>query len=333
MELKTILLITDNQNNQVNGVVTTYQNITRLARNDGYEIVRITPDDFKYISAPGYPEVKLAAPFGIGELISHTDFDYVHIATEGPVGLFAKRYLDRKGIPYTTSYHTRFPEYMKRLHGVPESITWRYIQWFHKNSQTVLVPSESARIELLSHDIHQVSIWTRGIDRDHLRPSIEHIPHDQKPLALYAGRISKEKGLDRLCALQYDYHVVIVGDGPYRTELELAFPHVSFWGYLHGQQLADAYRMADVFVFPSRTDTFGLVMIEAMSMGTPVAAYPVPGPRDVITNGVNGYMRFDLGDAIQEALELPRDRVAESTKKWSWYTSWKQFETALVDAK
>jgi len=328
---KKILIITDNEPTQINGVVTTFKNIESLAYADGYDIVYLDPRQFYYVNAPGYSEVKLSWPWAIGAKIKAMEPDYIHIATEGPIGLAAKIWLSFKGWKYNTSYHTKFPEFLKEIYNIPENITWHYLRWFHKESSCILTTTETMVKDLQKHNfINKVISWTRGVNRDNLVPSQVWLRNNIKPIILYVGRVSKEKNIEAVCKLSNQYNVVIVGDGPQRFILENKYPKTYFVGYKTGTDLADWYSRANVFVFPSRTDTFGIVMIEAMSLGTPVAAYPVPGPIDVIELGT-GYMSENLVDAIENCLRLPRDRVKEISSKWTWQNSWNTFKNNLVE--
>jgi glycosyltransferase involved in cell wall biosynthesis len=328
---KKILIITDNVPEQINGVVTTFKSIETYAVLDNYNIVYLTPLQFLHFSCPGYAEVKLALPWNIGKKIEEISPDYIHIATEGPIGMFARFYLDKRGYKYNTSYHTKFPEFLKKIYRIPESWTWVYLRWFHKHSGIVLTNTSTMVESLKSHGFRGIiKQWTRGVDRETLQPTQEWNHPNTTPMLLYVGRVSKEKGIEDLCELGNVYDVVIVGDGPYRKKLETQYPKVKFVGYKQGAELADWYARADVLVFPSKVDTFGLVMIEAMSLGTPVAAYPVAGPIDVI-DGKSGYMDNSLVVAVQKCLKLPRDKVIESSEKWSWEICWKIFKKNLVE--
>lgn len=332
---KTILIITDNLPGQINGVVTTFKNLEIQANSDGYDIVYIDPRQFPHCSAPGYPEVKLSWPKGIGAKIKATDPDHVHIATEGPIGFAARLWLDRYKWKYNTSYHTKFPEFLENIYGIPQSWTYAYVRWFHKHSGRVLTTTETMVQDLKEHGFAgEVVSWSRGVDRSTLKTSHD-ITHDlafnHKPNVLNVGRVSKEKGLDDLCRLQDEFSITIVGDGPYRQELEMKYPRVKFLGYRQGSALADCYAQADVFAFPSKTDTFGIVMIESLSLGTPVAGYPVPGPIDVVEPGVNGHLDHDLAVAIRCCLNLDRETVRESSEKWTWERCWQIFRSNLVD--
>jgi glycosyltransferase involved in cell wall biosynthesis len=329
---KTILIVTDNLPDQINGVVTTYKNIEAQAIADGYNIVYLDPTKFPHINAPRYPEVKLSWVRRIGKKIKEIKPDHIHIATEGPVGLACRVWCDRKGLIYNTAYHTKFPEGMKKLLGVPEFITWAYVRWFHKHSGKVLTTTETMVNELVDHGFDGTVIpWTRGVDRDIFNPSYRTETVVNHPILVCVSRVSKEKNLDDFCELDYLNAIkIIVGDGPYRKELEAKYPDVQFVGFKTGKELAKYYAMADVFVFPSVWETFGIVMIEAMACGTPVAAYPSPGPMDVIEEGKTGFMDKDLGTAVYRCLALDRDKVLEYSMVWSWEHCWKIFKDNLV---
>jgi glycosyltransferase involved in cell wall biosynthesis len=327
---KKILIITDNVPEQINGVVTTFKSIETHAVLDGYNIVYLTPLQFVHFSCPGYAEVKLAFPWKIGKKIEEISPDYIHIATEGPIGLYARFYLDKRGYRYNTSYHTKFPEFLKKIYYIPEFITWSYLRFFHKHSGIVLANTQRTVEQLKKHGFtSDIVSWTRGVDRENLKPSTTYV-FNKKPIVLYVGRVSKEKNLEALCEMHYTYNIEIVGDGPLRKKLQEKYPRVKFLGYQTGTELANSYARADVFCFPSKTDTFGIVMIEAMSLGTPVAAYPVDGPLDVISK-YSGHMDNNLHKAILECLKLDRNKVEEASKKWTWEECWKIFKNNLVE--
>jgi len=331
--VKKILIITDNLPNQINGVVTTYSNIEACALRDSYQFVYITPGDFSHVDCPIYNEVKLALPRKMGEKIEEIGADYYHIATEGPVGLWARKYLTKHHIRYNTAYHTKFPEGLYTLLGIPESITWRYIKWFHKHTGRVLTTTESMVRQLESKGLRgNIIPWTRGVDRSVFRPELR-TKRAGEVVLVCVSRVSKEKNLDDFCSLDYfGARKIMVGDGPYRAELEEKYPNVEFVGFKRGDELATYYANADVFVFPSRWETFGIVMIEAMACGTPVAAYPVQGPQDVVDHGRTGYLRDNLKQAITECLILDRNDVILGSQRWSWDAAWTIFRDNLIEA-
>lgn len=329
--MRKILIITDNLQDQVNGVVTTFKNLSQVGNSDGYDIVYISPRDFPHTSTPRYPEVKISWPKGIGRLIEEIKPSHIHIATEGPIGLAGRLYCDRKGYKYNTSYHTKFPEFINKIYHVPMSWTYAYLRWFHKHSGRVLTTTKTMVQELKDHGFKgDIIPWTRGVDREIFWPMQYRMNRD-KPLLICVSRLSKEKGLDDFCSLEYDARKVVVGDGPYRNELEAKYPDVEFVGVKQGKALAEYYQQADCFVFPSRTDTFGIVIIESLACGTPVAAYPVPGPIDILENNVTGYMDEDLTTAVDTALAIDRKLVYKNSMDWTWESCWDIFKRNLIE--
>lgn len=328
---KTILVVTDNVPDQVNGVVTTFKNLEDQASLAGDRIVYLDPGKFPHCACPGYPEVKISWPNGISKKIKAIQPDYIHIATEGPVGFFARWWCERNHVPYNTSFHTDFAKFLKKLYHVPESWTWWYLRWFHKNSHRVLVTTESIRRDLEARGFDNLIVWTRGVDRtifnSHYRTDIE----GNRLVLLNVGRVSKEKGLDDFCELQYPGATkIIVGDGPYRAELQHRYPEITFAGSRSGTDLARYFAQADVFVFPSRSDTFGVVIIESLACGTPVAAYPVAGPVDIIESEVTGYLSNDLQSAVNQCLRLDRSTIEDASLRWTWSECWRIFRENLV---
>jgi glycosyltransferase involved in cell wall biosynthesis len=331
---KTILIITDNLPNQINGVVTTYKNIEACAIRDNYRVVYLDPGRFRYVDCPGYNEVKIAFPWKMGQIFEEINPDHIHIATEGPVGLCARQYLDKRGYRYNTAYHTKFPEGIRKLFGVPEAITWPLVRWFHKHSGKVLTTTTTMVNELKEQGFGtEVIPWTRGVDRTIFKP--EHRAETVSKYILCVSRVSKEKNLEAFFELDYPgYLKVMVGDGPMLETYKKKYPDVHFTGYKTGIDLARYYANAEVFVFPSQWETFGIVMIEAMACGTPVAAYSVTGPKDVIEEGLTGYMSsLDQGlvISVDKCLQLDRKKVVEGSKRWSWENAWQIFKNNLVD--
>ena len=329
--MKTVLIITDNLPDQINGVVTTYSNIETCALRDGYCFVYITPGDFSYIDCPVYHEVKIAYPRAMGKKIAEIRPDYIHVATEGPIGLWARKYLSKHHIRHNTAYHTKFPEGLKTLLGIPESMTWRYVRWFHKHSGKVLTTTDTMVQDLRSHGFDgEVIPWTRGVDREVFNTRQRHEYSDMTTLVC-VSRVSKEKNLEDFFKLTYPRsRKIMVGDGPMLETYKKQYPDVEFVGFKTGQDLAIYYANADVFVFPSRWETFGLVMIEAMACGTPVAAYPCAGPLDVVEPGITGFMDLDLASAVHRCMALDRDKVLQGSQRWSWQRAWTIFRDNLV---
>jgi glycosyltransferase involved in cell wall biosynthesis len=327
---KTILIVTDNLPEQINGVVTTYKNLEAQAVADGYNIVYLDPSRFPHVNAPRYPEVKLSWVRKIGRKIKEIQPDHIHIATEGPVGLACRVWCDRKNLTYNTAYHTKFPEGIKKLLGIPEFITWSYVRWFHKHSGKVLTTTETMVNDLVDHGFDGTVIsWTRGVDREIFNPQ-RRVETTSKYLVC-VSRVSKEKNLEDFLEMDFPgYLKVMVGDGPMLETYRKKYPEVHFTGFKTGIQLAEYYANAEAFVFPSRWETFGIVMIEAMACGTPVAAFPAAGPMDVIEEGKTGFMDKDLSTAVYRCLGLDRDKVLEYSMKWSWEHCWKIFKDNLV---
>ena len=324
-----ILVATDNLRDQINGVAVTFKHLAIQAENSGYQMHFIDPSQFWNFSFPAYKEIKLALPYGISRKIESIRPDYIHIATEGPIGLATKLYCDRNNIAYNTSYHTKFPEYLK-LYRIPVDLTYRYMRWFHKHSGVVLTTTERM-CELLKTKQFESPVipWTRGVDRSNIKPRTNKTLN-VKPIVLYVGRVSPEKNLEELLKLQNKYYIIVVGDGPSRVELESKYRNAMFVGYKTGEELFKYYAKADVFCFPSKTDTFGIVMIEAMSCGTPIAAYPIDGPLDIVEDGVTGFLGDDLNESIKKCLQLDRSKIVPESEKWTWENCWCIFEKNLT---
>jgi glycosyltransferase involved in cell wall biosynthesis len=237
------------------------------------------------------------------------------------------------GIPHNTAYHTKFPEGLRKLFGIPESLTWRFVRWFHKHSGKVLTTTDSMVAELKAHGFSgEVIPWTRGVDRDIFYPRKRE--SDPKYILVCVARVSKEKNLEDFFELDYPgARKIMVGDGPMLETYKKKYPDVEFVGFKTGPDLAYYYNLADVFVFPSQWETFGIVMIEAMACGTPVAAYPCQGPEDVIDEGVTGCMNDDLKQAVKDALMLDRTKVWQGSGRWTWDRAWEIFRDNLISVK
>lgn len=334
IEAVRIAIVTDAWEPQVNGVVRTLQSVRRVLESQGHQVLVVSPDKFYSLPCPTYPEIRLAitSVAAVGAMLEEFAPNAIHLATEGPLCVAARRWCLRQKRPFTTAYHTQFPDYVSARSGVPAEWIWRYIRWFHTPSATILASTASIRQSLVDHGLPQVRHWGRGVDLAHFHPGIA--PHPRmadlpKPAMLYVGRVAVEKNLEAFLSVDRPGTKVVVGDGPARAMLEARYPDAVFLGAQFGTDLASAYAGADVFVFPSRTDTFGLVMIEALACGTPVAAYPVTGPVDVLTPET-GVMDEDLGTAIDKALTLDRAACAAYGRSFTWEASARQFLTALV---
>ena len=332
--MKKLLIVTDAWSPQTNGVVTTLNRVIEQLASRGIQTEVIHPGLFKTVPTPGYAEIRMAwNPWKFGRLYRQVQPDYVHIATEGTLGCWARCWLKRRKLAFTTSLHTRFPEYInERLPLVPLSWGYGFLRWFHRAAVTTLVTTASCRDDLESKGFTKLRVWGRGVDVDAFAPSDdrEHPYHD--PLLLYVGRVAVEKNLRAFLDLQLFGKKVVVGDGPSMKALKREYPDVVFTGYRYGDALAAEYARADVFVFPSLTDTFGLVMLEAMACGTPVAAYPVCGPIDVVEEGVNGALDDDLEAAVKRALQVPRRQCRDYALAHSWQRCAEIFAETLVNA-
>ena len=329
-----IALVTDAWLPQMNGVVRTLTTVTDELRRRGHEVEVISPDLFRSVPCPSYSEIRLAltGPREVGALLDHFCPDAIHIATEGPLGWAARRYCRRRGYPFTTAYHTQFPDYVASRTGLPASAFWPLIRRFHGPAENILVATETIREQLRDHGLTRLHHWSRGVDLATFVP--DHPPPDlffklQRPIQLYVGRVAVEKNIEEFLDNSHLGSKVVVGDGPALGRLRQAYPEAHFLGRRSGEELAACYAGADVFVFPSRTDTFGLVMIEALACGTPVAAYPVPGPLDVLSPG-SGAMAERLEDAIAEALTFSREDCLTAGRAYSWGASTDQFCEGLA---
>ena len=331
---KSIAIVTDAWFPQVNGVVRTLSTTCEVLRQWGHDVSVISPDKYPNFPAPTYPEIRLAltAPGAVGRELARIAPDAVHIATEGPLGLAARRYCLGRNVPFTTAYHTQFPDYLARRTGLSASLFWPYIRWFHRPAQRIMVATETIRAQLREQGLTHLSHWSRGIDLDCFSPAapppVEYAGIEG-PILLYVGRVAVEKNIEAFLACDYPGTKVVVGDGPARASLEARFPHALFLGKKSGVELAGCYAGADVFVFPSKTDTFGLVMIEALACGTPVAAYPVAGPVDILNDTV-GAMSDNLARAIDAARYCDRHECAAFGAGYSWEAATQQFLSGLV---
>lgn len=316
--MKRLLIVTDAWAPQTNGVVTTLRAVITELPSLGHEVMVIHPGCFATVPLPSYPEVRIARdPWKMAATIEAFAPDAVHLATEGPLGMWARSYLRRRGRSFSTSLHTKFPEYVNERIALPLSLGYRFLRWFHRPASAVLCTTESHRQELERWGLENLVVWGRGVDTTRFRPQ----PRTPKsrPRLLYVGRVAVEKNLEVFLELDVEADKRVVGDGPARAALQSRYPDVEWLGFRHGEALVTEYAQADVFVFPSRTDTFGLVMLEAMACGTPVAAFPVTGPRDVVVDGVTGCLDADLGRAVTRALELDRDRCREYARAQDWH--------------
>ncbi|OYU14452.1 MAG: alpha-mannosyltransferase [Alphaproteobacteria bacterium PA4] len=343
-----ITLVSDAWSPQVNGVVRTLSTVLDLATARGHRVQTITPDRFFSVPMPSYPEIRLALTTRrkIAATIAGFDPDAVHIATEGPLGWLARGWCLAHGVPFTTSFHTRFPDYIAARTGLSPSLFWRVLTRFHRPAQHILVATPRLAAELGEHGLHRTRPWTRGADLALFRPDREAHPAFAdlpRPIALHVGRVAVEKNIAAFLAADWPGSKVVVGDGPALDELQRSYPEAHFLGALHGEALASTYAGADVLAFPSRTDTFGLVIIEALASGTPVAGYPVPGPLDIMgADGCGteagprariGGVDDDLAVALRQALSARRADCAAYGALFSWERSCDQFLAALAEVE
>jgi glycosyltransferase involved in cell wall biosynthesis len=328
-----IAIVSDAWTPQVNGVVRTLTSVTAQLRARGHEVTMVTPDQFRSLPCPGYPEIRLAlaGASAVGRKVAAARPEAIHIATEGPLGWAARRWCLRHGRPFTTAYHTQFPEYLARRTGLPARLFWPAIRSFHRPASAIMVATGTIRAQLREQGLAHLRIWTRGVDVGQFHP--DHLPPElflrlPRPIQLYVGRVAVEKNIAAFLDNPHPGSKVVVGDGPALAALRARYPHVHFMGQQHGAALAACYAAADVFVFPSRTDTFGLVLIEALACGTPVAAFPVPGPLDVLVPQA-GALDEVLERAIARALALSRATCLAHGRSFGWEASADQFLAAL----
>lgn len=326
-----IVIATDAARPQVNGVVRTLGQTARILESFGHTVDFVTPGSFRSIPCPTYPSIRLAvgAGRGVGRMIESFEPDRVHVATEGPVGHAARRWCRAHRFAFTTSFHTQFPEYIRTRAPVPLSWSYRYLRRFHGAATCTMVPTPSQRDRLAARGFANLGVWPRGVDTELFRPGPKDAIGAVRPISMFVGRVSVEKNLDAFLGLDLPGTKVIVGDGPDMERLKARHPGALFLGEKRGRDLARHFAAADVFVFPSRTDTFGLVMLEAMACGVPVAAYPVTGPIDVVEHGRTGILDEDLASAVRGALELDPAQCVASARAQSWEHATRVFESLL----
>lgn len=325
-----LLIVSDAWHPQVNGVVRSIENTNRELARMGIEVTMITPEGFRNIPCPTYPEIRLsiASYRKVATQIEAAQPTYVHIATEGPLGLTARRWCLKNGMPFSTSYHTRFPEYVAARLPIPQNWLYAFVKWFHNAGFGCMVATPSLAYELKQKGISNLLPWSRGIDSTLFRPQpLEENPFGlPRPIFMTVGRVALEKNLPAFLDLDLPGSKVVVGDGPARAELQKLYPKVHFLGSKFGEALAHAYSQADVFVFPSKTDTFGNAILEALASGVPVAAYPVTGPADILAGDETaGIVNDDLGEACRAALSSSREAARALALNYSWEAATTQF--------
>jgi glycosyltransferase involved in cell wall biosynthesis len=322
-----ILLVTDAWEPQINGVVRTLKTTARELTSMGHEVRFLTPLEFRTLPCPTYPEIRLSLfPQGqVDRTIREFDPDVLHIATEGPLGMAARRFALRHDFPFTTAYHTRFPEYVHARFRLPLSWSYAWLRRFHGKSKAVMAPTQVVVDDLVANGFQNVRLWSRGVDGEIFRPQPSKRLDSEPPIFLYVGRVAVEKNVEAFLELDLPGSKWVVGTGPALERIRAKFPEANYLGVLEREELARVYAAADVFVFPSRTDTFGLVLLEAMACGLPVAAYPVTGPRDVIGDSKAGVLHEDLRTACLKALELKREDALARARLFTWRAATEQF--------
>ena len=317
---------------QINGVVTTLSAVVEWLCDQGHEVDVIEPSAFRTVPCPGYPEIRLALnPYRVGSRLAAFEPDRIHVVTEGPLGWAAIRFLRRRAWAHTTSFHTRFPEYIRaRLPFVPLAWAYALLRRFHRDAAATLVPTAGMANELAQRGFEHLIVWNRGVDTRVFAPEASFETGLPRPIHLYVGRVAPEKNIEAFLALELEGSKVVVGDGPDRERLQREHPEVAFPGYRQGRELAAWYASADVFVFPSRTDTYGVVMLEAMACGTPVAAYPVTGPADVVQDGLTGCLDTDLAAAARRCLGLARAACVRQARANDWRATARFFADCTV---
>jgi glycosyltransferase involved in cell wall biosynthesis len=330
-----IAIVTDAWEPQINGVVNTLRATRDCMLARGHEVLILSNQNQKTFACPTYPEIRLAyRPYEkVARELEVFAPDCIHIATEGPLGLSARRYCINRHLNFTTSYHTRFPEYLRARSPLPKEITYRWLRWFHAPAKTVMVATPGMKAALEKRGFKNLALWSRGVDTAHFRPGPRDHARIERPLFLYVGRIAVEKNLEAFLNIALSGAKWVIGDGPMRSALEKRYPQARFLGARGHDKLAQYYNCADVLVFPSLTDTFGLVMLEAMACGVPVAAYPVEGPKDVVADGVSGALNENLERACFDALSMNRDDVRKHALSYSWEAATQQMLQNLTPAR
>jgi glycosyltransferase involved in cell wall biosynthesis len=327
-----ITIVTDAWLPQTNGVVSTLSQTADYLGRFGHDVRLVTPADFRTIACPTYPEIRIALlpRRGVGRHIAAFQPHALHIATEGPLGWAARAYCQRHGLRFTTSYHTQFPQYLRSRVPIPLRLSYAVLRAFHGAAHACMVSTESVQAELVSRGFGNIVRWRRGVDTQRFRPRDKSFLSLPRPIAAYLGRVAVEKNIDAFLRMPWRGSKIVIGDGPERARLQCEYPEAHYLGFRFGEDLAAHLAAADVLVFPSLTDTFGLVNLEAMACGVPVAAFPVTGPIDVIEDGITGALDTDLARAAERALSIDPARCRERALQSSWDGCTRQFESNLI---
>jgi glycosyltransferase involved in cell wall biosynthesis len=329
-----IAIVTDAWAPQTNGVVSTLRQTTACLERLGHELLLVTPNLFRSIPCPTYPEIRLSLfPYRkLSSLISAFRPDAIHIATEGSLGFAARRYCLRHRLNFTTSYHTQFPQYLRARYPIPTSVSYRALLWFHGAATHCMVSTQTVRNQLAERGFRNLVRWQRGVDTGLFKPRAKDFLALPRPIAAYVGRVAIEKNIDAFLAMPWSGSKLVIGDGPELPRLKAQFPEAHYVGFRFGEDLARHLAASDILVFPSLTDTFGLVNLEAMACGVPVAAYPVTGPIDVVEDGVTGALDEDLARAAARALAIDPGKCRDRALRSGWESCSREFESNLVPA-
>ena len=329
-----IVIVTDAWLPQTNGVVSTLRQTVSCLERFGHEALVVNPTMFRSVPCPSYPEIRLALLPGhkLAKTIAAFQPDAVHIATEGPLGMAARRYCVSRRLRFTTSYHTQFPQYLRSRWPIPTAWSYRALLWFHGAATHCMVSTRTVREQLAERGFRNLVHWQRGVDTELFQPRGKDFLQLPRPIAAYVGRVAVEKNIDAFLGMPWAGSKVVIGDGPELPRLKSQYPDAIYAGFRFGEDLARHLGAADVMVFPSLTDTFGLVNLEAMACGVPVAAFPVAGPIDVVDDGVTGALDADLAQAARRALQISPQNCRDRALRSSWESSSREFETNLVPA-
>ena len=329
-----IAIVTDAWSPQTNGVVSTLRQTISCLEQLGHEVQAVTPGLFHSVPCPTYPEIRLALfPYRkLSALLSGFAPDAIHIATEGSLGFAARRYCMRNRLSFTTSYHTQFPQYLRSRFPIPISLSYRALRWFHGAATHCMVSTQTVRDQLEERGFRNLARWQRGVDTELFKPGPKDFLELPRPIAAYVGRVAIEKNIDAFLRMPWAGTKLVIGDGPELPRLKSQFPDAVYAGFRFGEDLARHLAASDVFVFPSLTDTFGLVNLEAMACGVPVAAYPVAGPIDVVEDGVTGALDEDLASAALRALSIDPRKCRDRALRSGWERCTREFESNLVPA-